>query len=72
MVMGWTLAGFSYDSCIHDCYYQTRELANKVLFEYIEIYYNRLRRHSANGWISPQQYERQYYQNNKIIAVSTV
>ena len=28
---------------IHDGYYQTRELANKALFEYIEIYYNRLR-----------------------------
>lgn len=57
---------------IHDCDYKTRELANKALFEYIEIYYNRIRRHSANGWISPEQYEQQYYQNNKIIEVSTV
>lgn len=43
---------------IHDCDYKTRDLANKALFEYIEIYYNRIRRHSANGWISPQQYEK--------------
>lgn len=57
---------------IHDCYYNTRELANKALFEYIEIYYNRVRRHSTNGWISPEQYEKQYYLNNKIIEVSTV
>lgn len=57
---------------IHDCDYKTRELANKALFEYIEIYYNRIRRHSANGWISPEQYEKQYYQNSNIIEVSTV
>ncbi|NUF48996.1 IS3 family transposase [Gilliamella sp. ESL0250] len=27
---------------IHDFYYKTRKLANKALFEYIEIYYNRI------------------------------
>ncbi|KES15646.1 Transposase [Gilliamella apicola SCGC AB-598-B02] len=57
---------------IHDCYYKTRKLANKALFEYIEIYYNRIRRHSANGWLSPEQYEQQYYQNEKMIEVGTV
>lgn len=57
---------------IHDCYYKTRGDANKALFEYIEIYYNRIRRHSANGWVSPKQYEQQYYLNNKIIEVDTV
>ncbi|MWP63038.1 IS3 family transposase, partial [Gilliamella sp. Pas-s25] len=46
--------------------------ANKALFEYIEIYYNRIRRHSANGWVSPGQYEQQYYQNEKMIEVGTV
>ena len=44
------------------------QLANKALFEYIEIYYNCIRRHLANGWISPEQ----YYQNNKMIEVDTV
>ncbi|WP_080702333.1 IS3 family transposase [Gilliamella sp. Imp1-1] len=57
---------------IHDYYYKTRKLANKALFEYIEIYYNRIRRHSANGWVSPEQYEQQYYQNEKMIEVRTV
>ena len=57
---------------IHDCYYKTRKLANKALFEYIEIYYNRIRRHSANGRVSPEQYEQQYYQNEKMIEVGTV
>ncbi|WP_392564200.1 IS3 family transposase [Orbus wheelerorum] len=57
---------------IHGCDYKTREDANKALFEYIEIYYNRVRRHSTNGWISPQQYENQYYLNNTFIEASTV
>lgn len=57
---------------IHDCYYKTRKQASKALFEYIEIYYNRIRRHSANGWVSPQQYQQQYYQNEKMIEVGSV
>ncbi|OCG32965.1 transposase [Gilliamella sp. Bim3-2] len=57
---------------IHDCYYKTRKQANKALFEYIEIYYNRIRRHSTNGWVSPEQYEQQYYQNEKMIEAGTV
>jgi transposase InsO family protein len=28
--------------------YQTREQARRSIFEYIEVFYNRLRRHSAN------------------------
>ncbi|WP_081296993.1 IS3 family transposase [Gilliamella apicola] len=46
---------------MHDCYCKTKKLANKALFDYIKIYYNRIRRHSANGWVSPEQYEQQYY-----------
>jgi putative transposase len=30
----------------------------KTLFEYIEIYYNQVCRHSTNGWVSPEQYEK--------------
>lgn len=57
---------------IYSCYYKTREYANKALFEYIGIYYNHICHHSANSWISPEQYEQQFYQNNKIIDVDTV
>ena len=28
------------------------------IFEFIEIFYDRLRRHSANGYISPVEFER--------------
>ncbi|CAM4175350.1 hypothetical protein F901_02575 [Acinetobacter dispersus] len=46
---------------VHDCNFATRMEANKVLFEYIEIYYNRIRRHSANGWLSPIAFEQNYF-----------
>lgn len=31
--------------------------ARASLFEYIEVFYNRIRRHSALGWLSPEQFE---------------
>ncbi|MDQ3252334.1 MAG: integrase core domain-containing protein, partial [Acidobacteriota bacterium] len=34
-------------------------------FEYIERYYNPVRRHSALGYVSPQEYERAYHQRAK-------
>ena len=39
--------------------YKTRSEARKSIFEYIEIFYNRVRRHSALGYLSPFDYERQ-------------
>ena len=39
--------------------YQTRSAARLALFEYIEVFYNRQRRHSANGYLSPVNYELQ-------------
>ena len=41
--------------------------AREQLFEYIELYYNRKRRHSSLGYVSPLQFEAQYYQNNPTI-----
>ena len=37
----------------------TREAMRRAVFEYIEIDYNRTRRHSANGYISPLAFESQ-------------
>jgi putative transposase len=37
----------------------TRNEAKTVIFEYIEVYYNRKRRHSSLGYVSPVQYEKQ-------------
>jgi putative transposase len=37
--------------------YKTREEAKQSLFEYIEVFYNRQRRHSSLGYLSPLQFE---------------
>jgi transposase InsO family protein len=36
--------------------YQTREEARLSIFEYVEVFYNRIRKHSALGYKSPEQY----------------
>lgn len=40
--------------------YGTRDEAKQDIFKYIELYYNRVRMHSALGCMSPVEYERQY------------
>lgn len=42
---------------IHLENYKTREEARQSLFEYIELFYNRVRRHSALGYMSPADFE---------------
>ena len=37
----------------------TREDARAAVFEYIEVWYNRQRRHSSLGFLSPVAYEHQ-------------
>jgi transposase InsO family protein len=44
---------------VHDERYAVREQARRSIFEYIEIFYNRQRRHSALGYATPEQFERQ-------------
>ena len=43
--------------CTHDYHFLTREDAKRTVFDYIESYYNRIRRHSNNGYLSPDEYE---------------
>jgi putative transposase len=43
---------------VHGETYATREEARASLFEYIEVFYNRIRRHSSLGYKSPVEYER--------------
>ena len=40
--------------------YKSVEEARAGIFEYIEMFYNRTRRHSANGYVGPQGHEQQY------------
>ena len=39
--------------------YSTREEARLAIFEYIAAFYNRTRRHSANGYRSPDEHAAQ-------------
>jgi len=42
---------------VHHERYQSQQEARQSLFEYIEIFYNRVRRHSSLGYLSPLQFE---------------
>jgi transposase InsO family protein len=37
--------------------FDTRDQARQAIFEYIEVFYNRVRRHSAIGYVSPAAFE---------------
>jgi len=42
---------------VSDSDWETREEARAALFEWIEVWYNRERRHSSIGYLSPAEYE---------------
>jgi transposase InsO family protein len=44
---------------VHRHRFDTREQARQDIFEYIAVFYNRVRLHSALGYQSPETYERQ-------------
>jgi len=45
---------------VHDEQYTTREQATASLFEYLEVFYNRVRRHSSLGFVSPAEFEQMH------------
>ncbi len=45
--------------CAEDGIFPSRDEAKKAVFEHIEVYYNRKRRHSFLGYLSPVYYEKQ-------------
>jgi transposase InsO family protein len=45
------------DECVRETPYASHDEARLDLFTYIEVYYNRVRRHSTLGYVSPIQYE---------------
>ena len=44
---------------VHRCAYQTRAQARQSIFEWIEVYYNRVRLHSSLDYKSPVDFENQ-------------
>jgi transposase InsO family protein len=45
---------------VHDEDWQTRAEARSAIFEYLEVFYNRRRRHSSIGYVSPEEFELKY------------
>jgi putative transposase len=45
--------------------FATRDQARAELFEYLEVFYNRVRRHSSLGFLSPDEFERTYNQKRR-------
>jgi putative transposase len=45
---------------VHERLFHTRAQATREIFEYIEVFYNRVRRHSSLGYVSPLEFERNY------------
>ena len=43
---------------VHHCDFEIREEARAAIFEYIEVFYNRQRLHSSNGYEAPLVYEK--------------
>lgn len=50
---------------VHETVFATRAQARRAIFEYIEAFYNRIRRHSYLGYVSPAQYEKQHVPNTR-------
>ena len=44
---------------VHRCQFATRAEARAAIFEWIEVFYNRQRRHSSLGYLSPEAFEAQ-------------
>ena len=50
---------------VHDEDYTTRDEATASIFEYIETFYNRVRRHSSLGYVAPAEFERTHNQTHR-------
>lgn len=48
--------------------FPTQLAARTALFEYLEVFYNRQRRHSALGYLSPEEFERRWATQTPIVA----
>ena len=53
-----SLMGVIKAECVHARTFESRERAALEIFEYIECFYNRVRTHSALGYLSPEEFER--------------
>jgi putative transposase len=53
---------------VHPRTWPTRQAARTAIDEYIEVFYNRRRRHSALNYLSPTTYERRHHHPGTLAA----
>ena len=46
---------------VYQAQWRTQDETRSAVFEYIELFYNRQRRHSALGYLCPSEFERRHY-----------
>ena len=49
--------------CVYRTRFATRREAEEAIFSYIEVFYNRTRRHSTLGYLCPDAFEARYHAN---------
>ena len=54
--------------CLHHFKFKTRDHARQIVFEYIEVFYNRIRRHATIQNQVPADYAQQFYKDELQIA----
>lgn len=50
---------------VNEQFYQSRDQARQSIFDYIELFYNRIRRHSTLNYKSPENVEKAFYNANQ-------
>ena len=53
---------------VYHCDFATRAEAREAIFEYIEVFYNRQRMHSANDYMAPIEYEEAFEFSKKKVS----
>jgi transposase InsO family protein len=53
------------EECFESMIYESHDEARVSIFTYLEVYYNRIRRHSMLGYVSPLIYEQMGIQQAK-------
>jgi putative transposase len=78
MTVSMSRKGDCYDNAVMESFFSTlkaecatgvyasRAEARQTIFEYIEVWYNRQRRHSALGYHSPEAFEQRYFESNPV------
>ncbi len=58
--------------CVYTNSYATRDQARQSIFEYIEVYYNNDRLHSTIGYLTPNEFENNYFSQQQNVSLRCV